>query len=70
MENAVFKIHHQPLKELNSFGMDEFEFMFSDNKGMTPKPLNKTASGGELSRLMLTIKALLAQNSTLQTILF
>lgn len=70
MENAVFKIHHQPLKELNSFGMDEFEFMFSANKGMTPKPLNKTASGGELSRLMLTIKALLAQNSTLQTILF
>lgn len=70
MENAVFKIHHQPLKELNSFGMDEFEFMFSANKGMTPKPLDKTASGGELSRLMLTIKALLAQNSTLQTILF
>lgn len=70
MENAVFKIHHQPLKELNSFGMDEFEFMFSANKGMTPKPLNKTASGGELSRLMLTIKALLAHNSTLQTILF
>lgn len=70
MENAVFKIHHQPLKELNSFGMDEFEFMFSANKGMIPKPLNKTASGGELSRLMLTIKALLAQNSTLQTILF
>lgn len=70
MENAVFKIHHQPLKELNSFGMDEFEFMFSANKGMNPKPLNKTASGGELSRLMLTIKALLAQNSTLQTILF
>lgn len=70
MENAVFKIQHQTIKELNMFGMDEFEFMFSANKGIAPKPLNKTASGGELSRLMLTIKALLAKNSTIQTILF
>ncbi len=70
MEDASFTIEHQVNKEFAITGIDQIEFMFSANKGMALKPLHKTASGGELSRLMLTIKAILAENSSIQTIVF
>lgn len=70
MGDASFKIEHHINNDFASTGIDLIEFMFSANKGMALKPLHKTASGGELSRLMLTIKAILAENSSIQTIVF
>lgn len=70
MGDASFKIEHHIIKDFSGTGIDQIEFMFSANKGMALKPLYKTASGGELSRLMLTIKAILAENSSIQTIVF
>ncbi|NQX99098.1 MAG: DNA repair protein RecN, partial [Flavobacteriales bacterium] len=51
-------------------GIDEIKFLFSSNKGVAPLELNKAASGGELSRLMLTIKSILADNINLSSIIF
>lgn len=70
MPNATFKIE---LKEANSFaanGRDEVELLFSANKGMNFGLMKKVASGGELSRIMLAIKAILARYSNLPTIIF
>lgn len=51
-------------------GGDEIQFLFTANKGQAPQPVGKVASGGELSRLMLAIKSLVAQTSALPTIIF
>jgi DNA repair protein RecN (Recombination protein N) len=50
--------------------MSEVEFLFASNKGSTPQPVHKVASGGELSRLMLIMKSLLAQHKLLPTMIF
>lgn len=55
---------------LGSTGIDSIELMFSSNKGHNPKPLIKAASGGELSRVMLALKSILAQSKGLSTIIF
>lgn len=70
MENASFKIELIQLPELSISGFDQVRFMFSANKGGTLNELHKVASGGELSRLMLTLKALLATKKQLPTIIF
>lgn len=70
MENAVFKIELKTLTEPGPNGLDQVKFMFSANKGAPLNELNKVASGGELSRLMLTLKALLATKKQLPTIIF
>ena len=70
MKDASFDITHQNLPVLSSNGIDKIEFLFSSNKGVESKLLNKVASGGELSRLMLTIKSILANNKNLSTIIF
>jgi DNA repair protein RecN (Recombination protein N) len=70
MENAVFSITNKILTETGSNGIDEFTFLFSANKGQALSTLEKVASGGELSRLMLSIKALLAKRKKLPTIIF
>ncbi len=57
-------------EEMNSAGLDNIEFCFSANKGVDFKPLGKVASGGELSRLMLAIKALVAGNISFPTLIF
>ncbi len=54
----------------NSRGIDEIEFMISTNKGEDPKPLVKVASGGEISRIMLSLKTILAQNNKLPLMIF
>ena len=51
-------------------GTDEVEFMISTNPGEPLKPLGKVASGGELSRIMLAIKTVLAENDRIETLIF
>jgi DNA repair protein RecN (Recombination protein N) len=70
MANAQFKIDLKPLDSLTSNGLDAISFLFTANKGAEFKELHKTASGGELSRLMLCLKALLAEHTALPTIIF
>ena len=57
-------------KKLTERGMDQVEFHFSPNPGEPPKPLAKIASGGELSRLMLALKALVLTTGEVATLLF
>jgi DNA repair protein RecN (Recombination protein N) len=70
MPNAQFKIQLHALSQFTQSGCDEVEFLFSANKGVAPAPLSKVASGGELSRIMLAIKSLIAKEKTLPSILF
>jgi DNA repair protein RecN (Recombination protein N) len=58
------------LDELNFFGADAIEFLFDANKTGQNLPLRKIASGGELSRLMLCIKSLVAESIDLPTLIF
>ena len=53
-----------------SDGYDDIEFIISTNKGEAPKPLNQVASGGELSRIMLAFKTVLADKDDIQTLIF
>lgn len=55
---------------LSSTGRDKLEFLISANVGEPPKPLSKIASGGELSRIMLAIKSVLAKNDNISTLIF
>ncbi len=55
---------------LNEFGADQIEFLFDANKSNRFEPIRKVASGGELSRLMLCIKSLVAQHIDLPTMIF
>lgn len=57
-------------KGLSTFGIDEIEFLFDANKSNRFEPVRKVASGGELSRLMLCIKSLVAQTIDLPTLIF
>lgn len=70
MPNAQLKIDHMETETLTTNGADKVNFLFSANKGSDFKELNKVASGGELSRLMLSIKSLIAQLTALPTIIF
>ncbi|MGI6261135.1 MAG: DNA repair protein RecN [Acutalibacteraceae bacterium] len=55
---------------LNATGCDEIEFLISTNPGEPPKPMAKVASGGELSRIMLAIKNVLADKDDIDTLIF
>lgn len=70
MANAQFKIDLKQQSELTTTGIDTVAFLFNANKGSDLKELHKTASGGELSRLMLCLKAFLADRTALPTIIF
>jgi DNA repair protein RecN (Recombination protein N) len=70
MPNAVLQIELTELEQLREDGNDKVVFMFNANKGEQPKALSKIASGGELSRLMLTLKSVLAGHTLLPTIIF
>lgn len=69
MPNAEFIAEINP-KELSADGADSVEFMLSANKGEPPKPLEKIVSGGELSRIMLAIKSILADSDVVGTLIF
>lgn len=56
--------------ELNNFGCDDIEILISTNPGEQPKPVAKIASGGELSRMMLAIKNVLADKDDIDTLIF
>ena len=70
MANARFKIEVTQKEDFFSNGKDEIEFLFSANKGSDFGLLKKVASGGEMSRIMLAVKSILAQYSSLPTIIF
>lgn len=70
MENAVLKIDLNKLDVPNENGLDDINLMFSANKGIELAELTKVASGGEMSRLMFSIKSCIADNMNLPTILF
>lgn len=57
-------------KQLTPLGYDEVEFFISANKGAEPKPLAKIASGGELARIMLALKSVIADKDGVRTIVF
>ncbi|MBQ7920786.1 MAG: DNA repair protein RecN [Lachnospiraceae bacterium] len=65
-----FRIMVQGEKEITSKGYDEVEFLISTNPGETPKSLAQVASGGELSRIMLGIKTVLAKKDEIDTLIF
>jgi DNA repair protein RecN (Recombination protein N) len=70
MPNAQFKIGLLPLEQYSSSGVDAVKFLFSANKGKDLREVEKVASGGEMSRLMLVIKALIAKLTDMPTIIF
>ncbi|HEX5001426.1 MAG TPA: DNA repair protein RecN [Bacteroidia bacterium] len=72
MKNATVRIALNPLPDetFKNDGSDSVSFLFSANKGVDFRELSKVASGGELSRLMLCIKSLIAQASGLPTLIF
>ena len=68
--NAKFRITLTHLQEFTATGIDQADFLFSANKQIAPENLAKIASGGELSRVMLSLKSLLTKNNNLPTIIF
>lgn len=69
MENSQLKIAFQTTSKFTSNGMDEISFLFSANQGSTPKPIGKTISGGERSRLMFAVKKSLTGRLELPTLI-
>lgn len=70
MNNAKFYIQVTPRDEWNAMGKDKVEFLISPNKGEDLKPLSKIASGGEMSRVMLALKAVLVDADEIETFIF
>ena len=70
MKNSSFNFILSKSKEFNRFGFDDIEVLFSANKGITHSPLFKIASGGELSRILLSIKYIMSKNLSLPTMIF
>lgn len=70
MPNVRFNMELKETEHYFANGKDELQFLFSANKGSDFGLLKKVASGGELSRIMLAVKAILAQYSNLPTIIF
>ena len=70
MGNARFSMKAIPTSSYFANGKDELEFLFSANKGGNFGALKKVASGGELSRIMLSVKKVLSENMQLPTIIF
>lgn len=70
MENAEFKINISEKEGFDEKGRDNVEFLISANKGEKLKPLSKIASGGEMSRVMLALKNVLADVDNIDTFVF
>lgn len=69
MPEAVFTVNFEEAQATKT-GMDDVEFLFSANKGQSPKSLSKIASGGELSRVMLALRCVLSGTDTVSTMIF
>lgn len=70
MDKASFNVSVMPKNEFAPNGMDDVEFLISTNPGEPEKPLVKIASGGELSRVMLAIKSIIASSDDVGTLIF
>lgn len=70
MPHAQIIIELLPTEEFRLWGKEQLRFLFSANKNIAPNDISKIASGGEVSRLMLTVKYMIATSTTLPTILF
>ena len=70
MPNAVIKIDLRPSAALHAHGADDIAFLFDANRSGRFEPLQKVASGGELSRLMLSIKRIVARSMQMPTLIF
>jgi len=70
MPSAILKIKQEALASYSASGTDKITFLFSANKGSEIREIQKVASGGELSRLMLALKSLVLNRSLLPTVLF
>lgn len=69
MAGVVLAVSHEKGK-LTVNGIDAVEFLISANKGEEPKPISKIASGGELSRIMLALKSVIADKDSIPTMIF
>ncbi len=68
--NCEFKINFEKANKISASGFDNIEFLISTNPGEPIKPLSKVASGGELSRIMLSIKSSVAKADNIETLIF
>jgi DNA repair protein RecN (Recombination protein N) len=70
MEHSQFVCCVAPAEALQPTGADRVDFLFSSSPKFSPQPLEKVASGGEISRVMLCLKALVADRANMPTIVF
>ena len=70
LPGAVFQVSSTELPEIGPSGAERAEFLISLNPGFPPRPLSRVASGGELSRVMLALKAILARVDAIPTLVF
>jgi DNA repair protein RecN (Recombination protein N) len=70
LDRGVFKVHLPPLPEAGPTGGEAVEFLVSLNPGFDPGPLSRIASGGELSRVMLALKSILAGVDHIPSLIF
>lgn len=73
MKGTVFACEFKDLEKNENYtkkGIDDIAFMISTNKGESLKPLNKIASGGEISRVMLSFKRILSENDNIDCLIF
>ena len=70
MPHGVFEIEISKISDFSNTGRDKVRFLFSANKGIAPDDMSRVASGGELSRLMLAIKAVAAESNYIPTLIF
>ncbi len=70
LKDAKLTFHLSPIDRLNENGGVEMQLLFSANQGVSPVPIEKAASGGELSRVMLVLQKIVSQKLSLPSILF
>ena len=66
----VCQIEPLPFDQWSAAGPDSIEFLFAPGKALSPRPLARIASGGELSRVMLALKAVMGESDTVETLVF
>lgn len=70
MEDAQFVVKIEPTEHFTPYGTDSISFLFTSNKTTKPGAVERIASGGELSRIMLVIKVIIAEKRMLPTVIF
>ena len=70
MDNIIFKVRFEDKVEVSSNGLDDIEFLISTNPGEELKSLSRIVSGGEMSRIMLGFKSIIADNDNMPTLIF